>query len=320
MSFKSIFGQNKAIETLQGFIKNNRSPRAMIFAGPAGVGKATAALEFAKALNCLHADARAVFDSCGLCQNCKHIDSRTHHDVIFAGWELQAALREEEVEKQQHIRIDTARYIANASQQKPALAKWKVYIIDNAEKLEIGAANALLKFIEEPSPDTVWILVSSKKEAMLPTIKSRCQTINFAPLAQDVIENILDKDFIKKDLAKKAAFYGEGSVTKAKLSAELMETFAATKDGAAFAHQAADGLPKVLSEARLLLNAMLDMLTLNAHKKWLKANDRERETLQSFLRKLIFYKTAAARNVSPQLVAQAALIRAEEIGINLKER
>ncbi len=320
MSFKKILGQNQTIQALRGFIKNNRVPRAMIFAGPAGVGKATTALEFAKTLNCLDAAANAAFDSCGLCQNCRHIDAGTHPDVIFANWQLQANLLQDDLEKQQNVRVETVRHLTNSSQQKAVLAKWKVYIIDNAERLMPAAANALLKFIEEPSPNTVWILVSSKKETMLGTIKSRCQMINFAPLPDGIVRNILEEDYVEAALAARAAQYGEGSVSKAKLAAELLGDFAGMEAGAAFAHQAADNLPKNLADARTSLNALLDMLAAAAHKKWLAAgvaaqDDKTRAALQDLLGKITFYKSAIGRNVSPNMIAQAALIEAEKTGI-----
>ncbi len=312
MSFKKILGQDKAIKALQGFIDGGRVPRSMIFYGPSGVGKATAALEFAKALNCLDSSCAAQFDSCGFCQNCKHIDANTHPDIIFAGYAFQAALLDEELEKQQSMRVETIRKLTASCQQKPVFAKWKVYIIDNAEKLIPAAANALLKFIEEPPPNTVWIFISSKKEVMLSTIKSRCQLINFAPLTADIVRNILQEKFIESSIAEKAAFYGEGSITKAVLAADILSDFAGLEGGAAFAHQAAESLPKVLSEARTSANAMLDMLSVTAHQQWLSAAGARRDGLRDLLSKIVFYKKAINRNVSPSLVVQAAFIAAQE--------
>lgn len=312
MSFKKILGQKQAIKALQGFIEGGRVPRSMIFYGPAGVGKATAALEFAKALNCLDGASNASFDNCGFCQNCKHIDARTHPDIIFADYAYQAALLDEELEKQQSMRVETVRSLTASCQQKPVFAKWKVYIIDNAEKLIPAAANALLKFIEEPPPNTVWIFISCKKEVMLSTIKSRCQMINFLPLTPEIVNNILQEKYIEPQIAAKAAFYGEGSVTKAVLAADILSDFAGLQGGAAFAHQAAESLPKVLSEARTTAAAMLDMLSVTAHQKWLKANEAEREGLRDLLSKIVFYKKAINRNVSPSLVVQAAFIAAQE--------
>ena len=314
MSFKKILGQDKAINTLKGFIASKRMAHAMIFGGPAGVGKATAALEFAKTLNCLDADARTAHDNCGICQNCKHIDAKIHPDIIFADFAYQAALRGEELEKQQTLRVDTVRALTAASQQRPVMAKWKVYIIDSAEKMNEEAANALLKFIEEPPQNTVWILISSKREAMLPTVKSRCQSINFAPLPEDIIENILKDNFVEAGLSKRAAKYAGGSTAKAFLAAQTLGDFAALPRGAAFAPAAAMNLSKTLPAARAQANCALDMLATAAHDKWLAAHKDETKEL---LEKIVFYKRAINRNTSPALVLEAALMSAADCGVEL---
>jgi DNA polymerase-3 subunit delta' len=321
MSFKKILGQDKAVETLKSFIASARVPRAMIFAGPAGVAKAAAALEFAKTLNCLDPQANKSFDNCGICQNCRHIDARTHPDVIFADFMYQAMLEDEEAEKQQTIKVDTVRKLTTASQQKHVMAKWKVYIIDAAERLTTAAANALLKFIEEPAPNTVWILVSSKKEAMLSTVKSRSQTIIFAPLKEDVIETILKDNYVEDSIARKAAFYAQGSTAKAFTASEILNEYKTLPRGAAFAPGAAMALPRSpLAAARLQAACALDMLSVSAHKKWIETQSEEKqEALKDLLAKMVFYKKAINRNTSPSLVLEAALIAAEEQGIDFKD-
>ncbi|MDR0734949.1 MAG: DNA polymerase III subunit delta' [Elusimicrobiota bacterium] len=318
MSFKKILGQHKAVNTLQGFLKSGRVPHAMIFGGPTGVGKAMSALEFAKTLNCLDAAARDAQDSCGDCINCKHIDARTHPDIIFADFAYQAALRGEEPEKQQTLRVDTVRALTAASQQRAALAKWKVYIIDAAEKMNDEAANALLKFIEEPPQNTVWILISAKREAMLATIKSRCQAVNFAPLGRDIIINILKDNFVEDDIAERSAYYGAGSTAKAMLAAQTLGDFAAMPAGAAFAPAAAMGLSKTLAQARAQAACAMDMLAVAAHTQWTAAAEADRRAaLGGLLQKLNFYKRALNRNTSPALVLEAAIISAETCGVIL---
>jgi DNA polymerase III, gamma/tau subunits len=319
MSFKKISGQQKAVRTLQGFIKSGRIPRAMIFYGPAGVGKASAALEFAKALNCLDSSAVEAADCCGVCQNCVHIDGRTHPDVIFADFAYQAALRGEEVEKQQTIKVDTVRALTSASQQKAVFARWKVYIIDSAEKLLEEGANALLKFIEEPAPNTVWILISSKREAMLSTIKSRCQSVAFAPLNDETLLKILIDGGIETSVAKRAISYAAGSSASAFAAAEIISEFDPLESGVTFASKAALSLPRTLALARAQVSCALDMLSVNAHRKWVSAEtEKQKEDLGKLLSKIVFYKKALNRNVSPSLVLEAALIACENLGIDLK--
>lgn len=313
MSFKKIQGQEKAIETLKNFIKSGRIPPALIFSGPAGVGKATCALEFAKTLNCLDEDSNKNIDNCSLCQNCKHIDAKTHPDIVFADFEYQANLRGEEVEKQQTIRVDTIRHLTALSQQKATLAKWKVFIIDNGEKLQAEGANAMLKFIEEPPANTLWILITSKREAMLSTIKSRCQIINFAPLSGDILLEILKDNMVEENLAKEALKYAQGSSETALRVSEVLEEFSSLDKGPAFAMQAARSLPKTLAQSRPYASCIIDMLVYKTHQNWLEARDEKQQTdLKELLNKLVFYKKALTRNVAPSLVVESAIIRAQQ--------
>jgi len=318
MNFAQIKGQEAAITNLKNFIKTGKVPPAMIFYGPAGVGKATAALAFAKALNCQ--DLSADFEPCENCQSCLQIEAQTHPDIIFADFAYQAALLKKEEDEQQNIKIETVRSLTTASQQKAVAAKWKVFIIDKAEKLVTAAANALLKFIEEPPQNTVWILVSSKRETMLSTIKSRCQSIPFAPLSNQIIEEILVDNYIESDLAKKAAQYAEGSTANAFLIASLLEDFSPLDRGAGFATQVALNLPRTLAQARLKVNIILDMLLQKTHQNWLKEQtETGKKNLAKLIQDLVFYKKALKQNVAPQMVAEAALVKAQISNINIQE-
>ena len=318
MSFAQIKGQDFAIKNLKKFIQTGKVPPAMIFYGPAGVGKAKIALAFAKALNCekLGAD----FEPCDMCQSCKQIEMQTHPDIVFADYAYQAALLKEEVEDQQNIKIETVRSLTTASQQKAVAAIWKVFIIDKAERLVPAAANALLKFIEEPPQNTVWILISSKRETMLSTIKSRCQSISFAPLSTQIITEILQDNYIEKDLAQKAAQFAEGSTENAFLIASLLEDFAPLDRDASFATQVALNLPRTLAQARPKVNIILDMLAQKIHKNWLNEQDEKtKNKLAKLIQDFVFYKKALKQNVAPQMLAEAALVKAENSNINIQE-
>lgn len=320
MGFNKILGQDKAIAALKGFITSGRIPRAMIFHGPAGCGKAMTALEFAKTLNCLDTDCNAKTDNCSFCQNCRHIDAKTHPDIIFADFAYQAALKKEEIEKQQTIKVDTIRALTAASQQKAVLAKWKVYIIDSAETLLAEGANALLKFIEEPPANTVWILISSKKEAMLSTIKSRCQAVAFAPLSEDILMNILKDNMIEETIAQKAVTYAQGSSSKAFKAAEILTETAALPDGPAFPTAFSLNLPRTLALSRSQVSFALDMLAVRAHERWAGIQEgKEADELKNLLTKLVFYKKALSRNVAPGMIAEAAFVSAASRGISLKD-
>lgn len=318
MSFAQIKGQDFAIKNLKKFIQTGKVPPAMIFYGPAGVGKAKIALAFARALNCQNLGAD--FEPCEMCQSCKQIEMQTHPDIIFADYAYQAALLKEEVEDQQNIKIETVRSLTTASQQKAVAAKWKVFIIDKAERLVPAAANALLKFIEEPPQNTVWILISSKRETMLSTIKSRCQSISFAPLSTQIITEILQDNYIEKDLAQKAAVFAEGSTENAFLIASLLEDFAPLDRDASFATQVALNLPRTLAQARPKVNIILDMLAQKIHKNWLDEQDEKtKNKLAKLIQDFVFYKKALKQNVAPQMLAEAALVKAENSNINIQE-
>ncbi len=318
MSFAQIKGQDFAIKNLKKFIQTGKVPPAMIFYGPAGVGKAKIALAFARALNCQNLGAD--FEPCEMCQSCKQIEMQTHPDIIFADYAYQAALLKEEVEDQQNIKIETVRSLTTASQQKAVAAKWKVFIIDKAERLVPAAANALLKFIEEPPQNTVWILISSKRETMLSTIKSRCQSISFAPLSTQIITEILQDNYIEKDLAQKAAVFAEGSTENAFLIASLLEDFAPLDRDASFATQVALNLPRTLAQARPKVNIILDMLAQKIHKNWLNEQDEKtKNKLAKLIQDFVFYKKALKQNVAPQMLAEAALVKAENSNINIQE-
>ena len=318
MSFAQIKGQDFAIKNLKKFIQTGKVPPAMIFYGPAGVGKAKIALAFARALNCENLGTD--FEPCEMCQSCKQIEMQTHPDIIFADYAYQAALLKEEVEDQQNIKIETVRSLTTASQQKAVEAKWKVFIIDKAERLVPAAANALLKFIEEPPQNTVWILISSKRETMLSTIKSRCQSISFAPLSTQIITEILQDNYIEKDLAQKAAVFAEGSTENAFLIASLLEDFAPLDRDASFATQVALNLPRTLAQARPKVNIILDMLAQKIHKNWLDEQDEKtKNKLAKLIQDFVFYKKALKQNVAPQMLAEAALVKAENSNINIQE-
>ncbi len=320
MGFNKILGQEKAIGTLKGFINSGRIPRAMIFHGPAGCGKAMTALEFAKTLNCLDIDSKTKTDNCSFCQNCRHIDAKTHPDIIFADFAYQAVLLKEEIEKQQTIKVETIRDLTAASQQKAVLAKWKVYIIDSAEQLSNTGANALLKFIEEPPANTIWILISSKKEAMLSTIKSRCQAIAFAPLSEDILVNILKDNMVEDSIAHKSVSYAQGSSAKAFKAAEILTETASLPDGPAFPTAFSLNLPRTLALSRNQVSFALDMLAVRSHERWASLKEGpEADELKNLLAKLVFYKKALSRNVAPGMIAEAALVSAASRGISLKD-
>lgn len=331
MPFADILGQEKAVSYLKGLAAGGKVPGAMLFFGEEGIGKAKTALEFAKALNCLDASARARGDSCGVCQSCRAISQGTHPDVVFADFLYQARLEvkkdfsskgyeeelEKELAKQQHINVDTIRDVTAKSQQKAVAGGWKVLIIDAAQTMQAAAANALLKFIEEPPYKTLWILITSKRATMLKTILSRCQPLAFAPLAGETVEKILSASQQEVPYAQLAAKYSGGSVARALKASQALELLASAEQGAAWPCAVAGALSRTLALSRTEAQSVLDVLLAALHQSWRQETDpAQAAAMRRDLKKFEDYKRAITRNVSPALVLETALMSLD--GINVK--
>ena len=177
MSFGEIIGNERAIGLLTRSIEQGRVAHAYLFAGPAGVGKGLVAREFAKTLNCERGGPRA----CDECISCRKIAHETHPDVRW--FRPAGAMR--------MIRIEQVAEFLQAATLRPYEGRWKVFILVDADRLNVQSQNKVLKTLEEPAPGTTIILTSAVPEALLPTIRSRCQRIAFHPIARDAIERFL---------------------------------------------------------------------------------------------------------------------------------
>lgn len=315
MSFSKVLGQPRAIRSLRVLLSARRIPDAMLFTGPGGIGKALAAREFAKALNC-EAGGQ---DACDSCASCRQIEKGIHPDVREADPAFQAALRDEEPEKQMHVRIETIRELLLEAQRKAIYSPWKVFIIHEAETMQPAAASALLKLLEEPPQNTLWILLSLKKDAMLATILSRCQWVEFSPLPEDVIRDILVAQSFTDDEAAVLAKLSGGGVDRAKEAASLIEKLAPLDSGSpTYPFDVSKSLGKELAPAREQASLMIDLLAENARLMWTQATGiAEKEKIASAVMKLSNYKKYIRQNVSPHLVIETALLELEQLKINV---
>ena len=177
MSFRDVYGHEKIIETLRKTLAQKRTAHAYLFSGIQSIGKRTLALEFIKALNCEQAD--SLDDSCGECVSCRKIQRMSHSDVFSVAADGQ------------FIRIDAIREIKERVKCKPMEARRRAFIIDDADKMNDQAANALLKILEEPSMANILILVTARPYSMPSTIISRCQHIRFNPLSSETVAKLL---------------------------------------------------------------------------------------------------------------------------------
>jgi DNA polymerase-3 subunit delta' len=176
MALKDIIGHEKPLRILLGTIKRERVPTSILFSGDSGIGKMLTALNYAKALNCL---SPVDSDACDKCASCLKINSSSHPDV--------AAI----IPENDEIKIDIVRQAEETLSLKPYEGKKKVLIMDDADTMNIGAANAFLKTLEEPPPGSVIILLSANPDRLPDTIRSRCMHVRFRPLPAEAFLKVL---------------------------------------------------------------------------------------------------------------------------------
>jgi DNA polymerase III subunit delta' len=169
-----IAGHKKQRDFLSKSIEEQSLPHGMIFGGPEHVGKLAVAKNFARILLCENSSA------CHECAHCKSFSSQANPDYI-------------ELSFTETIKIEQIRNLAYQLNLKPYAAKYKVAVIDNAQGMTLEASNALLKFLEEPKPYTIIILITSNPYSLLATIASRAQKISFGLVADNDYENLIDE-------------------------------------------------------------------------------------------------------------------------------
>lgn len=180
MSFSEIIGHDYPKSLLGRLLQTGLLPHAYLFEGPDGIGKRRMALEFAKALNCERTAGNDAFNgACDQCPACRRVNSGNHPDVVQV------------TSSGVFIKIEQIREIQAAIFLKPFMGRKKVYLIDEADRMNQEAANCFLKTLEEPPADSILILITSRPFALLPTIVSRCQRLRFQPLTSMQVEQYL---------------------------------------------------------------------------------------------------------------------------------
>jgi DNA polymerase-3 subunit delta' len=215
--FDNILGQKKVKQVLKEQIKNNKIAHAYIFMGQDAVGSRLMAQEFAKTINCTVNDFMTTdVGACGKCVSCQKISKGINPDLHFIDFIKQAELQDEDIEKQKVLKIETLRYMQKEIATKIHESKWKVFVVDPAEKMNVAAANSLLKTLEEPPENTAIILIAKHKETIPKTIVSRSQVLFFSPLEQKEISSwlMLNKS-LNFDCASEIANLSEGSLSNA---------------------------------------------------------------------------------------------------------
>lgn len=185
-------GQAPVVEQLRQAAQSESLTHAWLFTGPPGSGRSNAAKAFAAALNCDQEDVS--LRGCGECAACHTILGETHSDVTF--------VRTEKVT----ITIDEARELVSKAGDRPSSGRWRIIVVEDADRMAERTTNVLLKAIEEPTPRTIWMLCAPSPADVLVTIRSRCRAVSLRlPPASDVAALLVRRDGVDPALAERAA-------------------------------------------------------------------------------------------------------------------
>lgn len=240
MKFKEIAGHQEIIESLKSLANSGKIPHAFLFSGISGIGKLRTARAFAQYIHCKN---HINGDSCGVCPSCIQHQKHNNPDLhfIYPIIKKDGTLISKDMIEQWREMLDLYSYmppqkwndLLKAGNSQPSIyvneseeiiskaslssfqEDYKIFIIWLPEKMRNEAANKLLKIIEEPYEDTIFILVSDNDNKILPTITSRTQRFNFKPLPEEELQKLLINKGIEAEIAVDAARLAEGSVQKA---------------------------------------------------------------------------------------------------------
>ncbi|WP_040302985.1 DNA polymerase III subunit gamma/tau [Algoriphagus machipongonensis] len=218
--FKSVVGQEHITTTLKNAIKNNHLAQAFLFCGPRGVGKTTCARILAKTINCENRQDDQ--EACGECESCVSFKNNSSFNI----YELDAASNNS---------VDDIRNLVDQVRYAPQKGQYKVYIIDEVHMLSNQAFNAFLKTLEEPPKYAIFILATTEKHKIIPTILSRCQIFDFNRIQIDHISNhlkyIAEKESVdfEEEALRLIATKADGALRDALSIFDLIVTYSAGK-------------------------------------------------------------------------------------------
>ncbi|MEX2116382.1 MAG: DNA polymerase III subunit delta' [Bacteroidota bacterium] len=247
MSWDRVIGQHRVKALLRRAVTSGQIAHAYLFEGPEGIGKDALVLEFAKVLNCLEKTPEA----CGHCNSCRRMDSLQHPNIRIimalpagkgetAGDDPLKGFTDEQMEsikaelavkaqdpyhrisvsKANFIKVNSVREIRRQASLTASIAGRKVFVIFNADEMNLEASNSLLKTLEEPPGETVLLLTTARREQLLATILSRCQVVHCEPLTDaEVAQALVERDGIRDEEAAVIARLANGSYGTARLLA-----------------------------------------------------------------------------------------------------
>ena len=246
--FNKLLGNNHIKDILRRMLEKERVPRSLLFAGIDGVGKKQFALELAKAIVCQNPQKAEACGECAVCRRAdkfnfpKTDDRDAHKMVIFSEFPDIGLV----IPYNKNILVDAVRDLEKEANFRPYEAKARFFIIDDADKMNDAASNALLKTLEEPVATSHIFLISSRPDSLLQTIRSRCQTIRFAPItAKDIEDKILKTEQFSPVDAELVARLSAGSIGHA-LNFDL-EKFRTKRESMLKTLQSLAGKPNHLS-------------------------------------------------------------------------
>ncbi len=236
-AWNSHRGHSDPQERLRHAAAKGRLAHTWLFSGPPGVGKKRAALTLARCLLCT-AHAEADLEACGICHGCIQAAARSHPDLVVV--ELPEGKREHPLESFIGAPDERGRAgLCHALSLKPMMGRRKIAVIDDADALNVEGANALLKTLEEPPPESLLILVAANPDALPSTIRSRCQVLRFNPLAAADVEFVLLQEGIAETAAAaaEAAALAQGSLA---IAAQMLDPWLRQHRGELFKLLAAE--------------------------------------------------------------------------------
>ncbi|RJU01952.1 DNA polymerase III subunit delta' [Arthrobacter frigidicola] len=233
-------GQEPVVEQLQRASRSGAPTHAWLFTGPPGSGRSNAARAFAAALLC---DRDVTERGCGTCKSCRTVLAGSHADLTNVTTEKVT------------ITIDEARELVRKAQDKPSTGRWRVIIVEDADRMQERSTNVLLKAIEEPPPRTIWLLCAPSPGDVLVTIRSRCRSVSLRlPPVQDVADLLVHRDGIDPATAEAAARAAQSHIGVAKRLA--------TDDGARERRNQIVRLPLTLRSVSGAMQAAADLVKL----------------------------------------------------------
>lgn len=274
MALDDIKGQQRAVRFLKQLVKRDMVPHAFLFTGMPGTGRLAAAVELARALECLDP---GDFDSCGQCGACRKVEQGLHPDLI--------QVRSDGA----FIKIEQVRELRERFRFRPFEGKWRIVIIHDAQRMNEQAANAILKILEEPPRGNLFILIAPEAQMLLPTIVSRCCRVRFQPLRDEIVADYLVRESgLSEDRAAEVARLSAGSLDAARRLTE---------------EDRIEGWKKVLEKVEGLENLpMLDLFSMTA--KWAGAREqveKDLECIRLWVRDLIVVRLAGDRPLTFEL-------------------